>query len=40
MAGDPILHGIQGANLLLLAGITGVLVAIAVWGLRRRDLGV
>jgi ABC-2 type transport system permease protein len=40
MAGDPILHGIQGANLLLLAGITGALVATAVWGLRRRDLGV
>jgi ABC-2 type transport system permease protein len=40
MAGDPIVHGIQGANLLLLAGITGALLGIAVWGLRRRDLGV
>ena len=40
MAGDPIIHGIQGGNLLLLAGVTGALVAGAVWGLRRRDLGV
>jgi ABC-2 type transport system permease protein len=40
MAGDPIIHGIQGGNLLLLAGVTGTLVAAAVWGMRRRDLGV
>jgi ABC-2 type transport system permease protein len=40
MAGDPIIHGIQGGNLLLLAGVTGAFVAAAVWGMRRRDLGV
>jgi ABC-2 type transport system permease protein len=40
MAGDPILHGVQGANMLLLAGITAALSAIAVFGFRRRDLGV
>jgi ABC-2 type transport system permease protein len=40
MAGDPIQNGIQGANLLLLAGVTAALLAGAVWGLRRRDLGV
>lgn len=40
MAGDPIVHGIQGGNLLLLAGVTGAFVASAVWGLHRRDLGV
>jgi ABC-2 type transport system permease protein len=40
MTGDPILNGIQGGNLALLAGVTASLVAVAVWGFRRRDLGV
>ncbi|HAX82141.1 MAG TPA: hypothetical protein DCY40_06210 [Actinobacteria bacterium] len=40
MAGNPIVNGVQEANLLLLAGVTAGLLAIAVWGLRRRDLGV
>ena len=40
MAGDPILHGVQGANMAVLIGITAALSTIAVFGFRRRDLGV
>lgn len=38
--GDPILNGVQVGNAALLLGMTGSLIAVAVWGLRRRDLGV
>lgn len=40
LAGDPILNGLQVGNGLLLIAMTAGLVAVAVWGLRRRDLGV
>ncbi|HEX5631145.1 MAG TPA: ABC transporter permease, partial [Acidimicrobiia bacterium] len=40
LAGDPVINGIQGANLLLLFGMTAAFSAVAVVGFRRRDLGV
>ncbi len=40
LAGDPVINGIQGANLLLLVGMTAAFSAAAVIGFRRRDLGV
>lgn len=40
LAGDPILDGLQVGNALLLMGEVAVLIAIAVWGFRRRDLKV
>lgn len=39
-AGDPILNGIQGGNLALLVAMTAVFSAAALWGFRRRDIGV
>jgi ABC-2 type transport system permease protein len=40
LAGDPILDGVQGANVLGLLAATAALLAVALWLFRRRDLGV
>jgi ABC-2 type transport system permease protein len=40
LAGDPILDGAQLGNLAGLIAAVAVLVALAVWSFRRRDLGV
>lgn len=40
MAGDPILNGLQAANMAVLVAVTAALIGLAVWGFRRRDLGV
>jgi ABC-2 type transport system permease protein len=40
LAGVPIVSGLQVGNALLLTGAVAVLAAGAVWGLKRRDIGV
>ncbi len=40
LSGNPILNGLQPANLAVLLGIALVFSAVAVWGIRRRDIGV
>jgi ABC-2 type transport system permease protein len=39
-AGQPIVNGVQGGNVALLAGIAAGLVGIALLGFRRRDIGI
>lgn len=40
LAGDPILHGVQAGNALLLLGVGVVFAVIGIWRFERRDIAV
>jgi ABC-2 type transport system permease protein len=40
LAGDPILHGIQAGNALLLLGVGLAFIALGIWRFTRRDIAV
>jgi ABC-2 type transport system permease protein len=40
LAGDPILHGIQAGNAVLLLGVGLAFMALGIWRFGRRDIGV
>lgn len=40
LAGDPIIHGIQGGNALLLLGVGLAFIVAGIWRFERRDIAV